>query len=475
MIKDNQTQMNRLRFVLDALTVTAAYYFTYFLFFFAFSGDSLFGGYFSYYVKSRDYLLAILYILPLHLILYGLFHLYRPMRVTGRRVEAFRIFVSDLISVLVIIVVFWLFVKNYSLNFSRMFLFEFGVINTFAMVLQRNLVRLVLMDIRKRGLNQKHLLMVGWSRSCERLLDCILRNPQWGYDVYGILDDSMPEGFEYRGFKVSGRLSALPEILSGNFIDEVFVTLRLKEYERLEEVVQACEKAGVQTKFIPDYGNLMSNRPYTEELAGLPIIYIRQVPLNDMMNAFLKRSMDIFGSVFALLLFSPVMLLTALIVRLTSKGPVIFKQERVGLHNKNFMMYKFRSMRLQRDEDEVKEWTTKNDPRVTWIGKIIRKTSIDELPQLFNVLSGKMSLIGPRPERPQFVEKFQEEIPRYMVKHQVRPGMTGWAQVNGLRGDTSIEERIEHDIYYIENWSLGLDLKILFLTFFKGFINKNAY
>ncbi|MBQ6679286.1 MAG: undecaprenyl-phosphate glucose phosphotransferase [Lachnospiraceae bacterium] len=475
MIRDNQTQMNRLRFVLDALTVTGAYYFTYFLFFFVLSADGIFGGHFSYHVQSRDYLLAVLYILPLHLIVYALLHLYRPMRVTGRRVEAFRIFLADLISVLLVIVIFWLFVKNYSAGFSRMFLFEFGVINTFAMVLQRNLVRLVMMNIRRRGLNQKHLLLVGYSRSAERLLDCMKRNPQWGYDVYGVLDDEKPEGYDYHGFKIIGTVDRLTEILAGNFIDEVFVTLRLKDYERLEEIVQACEKAGIQTKFVPDYGNLMSNRPYTEELAGLPIIYIRQVPLNDMMNAFLKRSMDIFGSLFALALFAPLMLIVAFIVRVTSKGPVIFKQERVGLHNKNFMMFKFRSMRMQRDEDEVKEWTTKNDPRVTWIGKIIRKTSIDELPQLFNVLSGKMSLIGPRPERPQFVEKFKEEIPRYMVKHQVRPGMTGWAQVNGLRGDTSIEERIEHDIYYIENWSLGLDLKILILTFFKGFVNKNAY
>ena len=212
-----------------------------------------------------------------------------------------------------------------------------------------------------------------------------------------------------------------------------------------------------------------------EELLGLPIVYIRQVPLNDMLNAFMKRAVDIFGSLFAIILFSPVMIVTAICVKLSSPGPIIFKQERVGLHNKNFMMYKFRSMGVQRDEDEEKEWTTKNDPRVTKVGKLIRKTSIDELPQLFNVLSGKMSLVGPRPERPQFVEKFKEEIPRYMVKHQVRPGMTGWAQVNGLRGDTSIQDRIDHDIYYIENWSLGFDIKILFLTVFKGFVNKNAY
>lgn len=258
-------------------------------------------------------------------------------------------------------------------------------------------------------------------------------------------------------------------------MEEVAITLSLKEYEKLEGVVKNCEKWGVFTKFIPDYGKLMSARPYTENFLGLPVIYLREVPLNDMLNAFVKRAIDIFGSLFAIILFSPLMLVISLIIKLTSKGPLIFKQERIGLHNKPFMMYKFRSMVVQTEAEEKKGWTTKNDSRITPIGKFIRKTSIDELPQLFNVLSGKMSLIGPRPERPQYVDKFKEEIPRYMVKHQVRPGMTGWAQVNGLRGDTSIEERIKYDIEYIENWTLGLDIKILFLTFFKGFVNKNAY
>ena len=169
------------------------------------------------------------------------------------------------------------------------------------------------------------------------------------------------------------------------------------------------------------------------------------------------------------------MLLMCVIIKLTSPGPLIYKQERVGLHNQTFRMYKFRSMEVQPESEEKKAWTVKNDPRVTPIGKFMRHTSIDELPQLFNILKGNMSLVGPRQERPFFVEKFREEIPRYMVKHQVRPGLTGWAQGNGYRGDTSIRKRIEYDLYYIENWSIGLDIKIIFLTFFKGFINKNAY
>ena len=205
------------------------------------------------------------------------------------------------------------------------------------------------------------------------------------------------------------------------------------------------------------------------------MINIRYVPLSNAFPAMIKRLLDIIGSLVCIAVFSPLMLLFAILIRTTSPGPVIFRQERVGLHNKPFMMYKFRSMVVQDNRSEKRKWTTRDDPRVTRVGRFMRKTSIDELPQLFNVLKGDMSLVGPRPERPYFVEKFQEEIPRYMVKHQVRPGMTGWAQVHGYRGDTSIRKRIDYDLYYIENWTLGLDVKILFLTVFRGFVNKNAY
>ena len=195
---------------------------------------------------------------------------------------------------------------------------------------------------------------------------------------------------------------------------------------------------------------------------------------------YVKRMIDVGCAMCAIVAFSPLYLGVALLVRIKLGSPVLFTQERPGLVGSDgketvFKMYKFRSMGVQDPKKEAKEWTTKNDVRVTPVGRVIRKTSLDELPQFWNVLKGDMSLIGPRPERPLFVEKFKEEIPRYMIKHQVRPGITGWAQVNGFRGDTSIRSRIEHDLYYIENWSLGLDIKILFLTFFKGFVNKNAY
>lgn len=208
---------------------------------------------------------------------------------------------------------------------------------------------------------------------------------------------------------------------------------------------------------------------------GLPVINIRHVPLTRMSNRAVKRTVDIAGALVGLILSSPLMLLIAILVKATSEGPVIFAQERIGRHNKPFRMYKFRSMHRTDGQGNTADWTVENDPRVTKVGRFIRRTSLDELPQLFNILRGDMSLVGPRPEQTKYVEEFKEKIPRYMIKHQVRPGLTGWAQVNGLRGDTSIEKRIDYDLYYIENWTLGFDIRVLFLTIFKGFVNKNAY
>ena len=289
----------------------------------------------------------------------------------------------------------------------------------------------------------------------EQYMDRLRENPKWGYQVFAHLKDE----------------EKLERILEGNELDEVVIALRAEDYGKLERIVDVCEKAGVHTKMIPDFGNVISTRPYIEDVQGIPVIHVRRVPLNIMRNRVAKRAVDLIGATVAIILFSPVMLLTALVVALTEEGSVIYRQERVGLHNQVFYMYKFRSMIMQDEEKEKAEWSTRNDPRITPVGKLIRRTSIDELPQLFNVLKGEMSLVGPRPERPQFVQKFRDEIPRYMVKHQVRPGMTGWAQINGYRGNTSIEKRIEYDLYYIENWTMVFDMKILILTIFKGFFD----
>ena len=360
-------------------------------------------------------------------------------------------------------------------TFSRMLALRFGILSILFTIGWRNVVRLVLLKLRTSNFNRKNVLLVGFGNAARAYIDRVNSHKQWGLDIVGILDDTEETGKSYKDVKVLDTIRALSGLLEENNIQEIAITLRLSEFHKLTDIIKVCEKSGVHTVLIPDYNNIIPTKPYTEDLLGLPVIHIRHVPLMEGGNMIIKRFIDILGASVAIILFSPVMLVTALLVKVTSPGNVIFKQERIGLHNRPFNMYKFRSMTVQPPEEEEKEWTKRGDARVTGVGKVIRKTSIDELPQLFNVLIGDMSLVGPRPERPQFVEKFKEEIPRYMVKHQVRPGMTGWAQVNGLRGDTSIEERIEYDLYYIENWTLMFDFRILFLTIFKGFINKNAY
>ena len=473
MIKDNQTRLNRLHVLLDALVIAAAYVFSWFI--------TLKSGLFGADLEAGIlptwfYMRVLVVIIPVYLLLYTVFHLFTPKRVQGRRQEFANICKANIIGLFLFGTILYLGRKNpYLREFSARLMAGFFLTNITAETLERNLIRTVLRSMRAKGYNQKHIILVGYSRAAEGYIDRVLANPEWGYRVRGILDDHKPWGYDYRGIKVIGTMKDLKPILDMNRLDEIAITLSLKEYGGLEQIVAVCEKSGVHTKFIPDYNKVIPTKPYTEDLQGLPVINIRRVPLNDPLNAAMKRAIDIFGAIVALILFSPVMLLTAILIKLTSPGPLIYCQERVGLHNRPFKMYKFRSMEVQAPEKEKSEWTTKRDPRVTPIGRVIRKTSVDEMPQLFNVLFGSMSLVGPRPERPYFVERFKEEIPRYMIKHQVRPGMTGWAQVNGYRGDTSITKRIEHDLYYIENWTLGFDFKILFLTFFKGFINKNAY
>lgn len=453
--------------VLDGMTIVASYMLAWYIRFQTgiFEQD-------PWTLSMEKYMQLLLLIVPGFLILYYAFRLYEPKRVLGRRLEAWRMIQANVLGVMILILLLYL-IRQFDI--SRNMLFVFACTDIFMGVLERNIVRYILRRIRKNGHNLKHIILVGYSRAAEQYIDRIMVNPEWGYYVRGILDDTMPHGMEYRGIKVLGSIDNLNIILPQNRLDEIVITLGLSEYHKLERIVGMCEKSGVHTKFIPDYNNIIPTRPYTEDIQGIPVINIRHVPLNNTLNWISKRVMDIFGSLFAIVLFSPVMLIVALTIKITDPGPLIFKQERIGLKNKPFYMYKFRSMVMQSESDEEKGWTRKDDPRVTPIGHFIRKTSIDELPQLFNILKGDMSLVGPRPERPQFVEKFKEEIPRYMIKHQVRPGLTGWAQVNGYRGDTSIRGRIECDLYYIENWTLGLDLKIIILTFFKGFINKNAY
>ena len=469
MIKDNQRYFNRLHVVIDAVVICIAYVLAWIYKFLILKDQRG--------LTLAQYCVALIGIIPLYLMLYLACNLYTSKRVQGRRLEGGNIVKANTIGILIVMAAFFPLrdviepIKYY----SRWMLAYFYVINIVLEIIARNLIRWCLRKIRRKGFNLRHLIFVGYSGAAEAFIDRILANPQWGYKISGILDDNKEPGYTYKGIAVLGPTDELEKILENNRLDEIALTLALREYYKLKRIVAICEKSGVHTKFVPDYNDIIPTRPYTEDLLGLPVVNIRHVPLTNSFNMICKRAMDIVGAIVAIIIFSPVMLVTAVLVKTTSKGPLIYKQERVGLHNQTFQMYKFRSMEVQSAKSEKRAWTVRDDPRVTKVGRVIRKTSIDELPQLFNILKGDMSLVGPRPERPFFVEKFREEIPRYMVKHQVRPGLPGWAQVNGYRGDTSIKKRIEYDLYYIENWTMGLDIKILFLTFFKGFVNKNAY
>ena len=468
MIKENQKRLNRLHILLDALVIFTSYLIAYLIMYY--NDDAILA------LSAQVYFSALIIIIPGFLILYEFFELYTPKRISGRRSEIANIFKANSIGFLIFTLTLYLGGKNMNMHhFSRRLVIIFYILTNVLMVFERSFIRSFLMSIRTKGYNQKHILLIGYSRAAEGYIDRVKQNPEWGYNIRGILDDHKERGYCYNGVKVIGTIANLHMILEMNVLDEIAITLSIKEYEHLEAIVNDCEKSGVHTKFIPDYNNFIPTIPYIEDLQGLPVINIRHVPLTELHNAYIKRIVDIFGALFGIILFSPVMLITAILVKLTDGGPIIYSQERVGLHNKPFKMYKFRSMAVQKPSEEKSKWTTQNDPRVTGVGRFIRKTSIDETPQFFNVLKGNMSLVGPRPERPFYVEKFREEIPHYMIKHQVRPGLTGWAQVNGFRGDTSIQKRIDHDLYYIENWTLGFDFKIMFLTIFKGFINKNAY
>lgn len=487
MIKQNQKILNSIGIILDAIIICMSMVIGWFVRF------SLGAGYDGWYIGLQEYFKLSLMIIPMYLILYYMFDLYKPQRRNSFQRESINLINSNITGLFIIILGLY-FLKE--IHYSRKVLLIFSCINILSTIVERGIIRYILRCLRSSGKNLKHIIFVGHSSQTIEFLQRINKNKFWGYNVLGILDDSFKEKKEYEkayeevaasayvlnnNFQrpysnmLIGRLNELEQVLLDKDVDEVFITLKTSEFDKLEKLIQICEKSGVRAQIIPDYYKYLPAKPYVEEVDGLPIINIRYIPLDNLVNKFAKRVFDIIVSGICLIVASPIMITTALITKLTSPGPILFKQVRVGLNKKEFNMYKFRSMHVQKDEDEKVEWTTKNDSRKTKFGAFIRKTSIDELPQFINVLKGDMSIIGPRPERPFFVEKFKEEIPKYMIKHHVRPGITGWAQVNGFRGDTSIKKRIEHDIYYIENWTFILDIKIFFMTFVSGFINKNAY
>lgn len=338
-------------------------------------------------------------------------------------------------------------------------------VRCFAFVIRRHFVL--------HGYMQKKVLIVGGDRISERVIKKIRFTPQLGYNIYGVIadyyHDTMPKGLYL------GKLERIGEILESQLLDEVLIALPLRREKEIVSIVETCEREGVRFRIIPDFYRVIENRASLDYLDDIPLISIRTEPLHSMKSIVLKRCFDIMFSMCVMAFFSPVFLVLALMVKLSSPGPVFFKQKRIGANNIEFEMYKFRTMGVQETKQSDTVWTTEADPRVTKVGKFLRKSSLDEMPQFWNVFVGNMSVVGPRPERKFFVEKFKENVPRYKVRHQVKSGISGWAQVNGLRGDTSIKDRVEHDLYYIENWSLWFDLVIIWKTVFGRKTISNAY
>lgn len=449
MIRENQRLLNQLNVLTDGAVTFVAMLLSYWLRFDVLSGDrTLSFGHYVWLGVGAALLLLVVYAVAG---LYGSFRL-RRFHVESGRVTALNILVA-------LVVMASMYLLRFS-DTSRLTVVFFYVISTILLIGKRACLRMILRHYRAMGYNQKHVLLVGDGENAETYMEKVAADRNFGFDVIGYLANC-ESGIE---LPYLGTYSQLEEVLRRTQPDEVVAALPAEDGGWMAQIIQTCEKDGTKLSVVPYYTKYLSSNPQIDNANGLALINLRRIPLDNLGNAFIKRTTDILASLLLIALTSPLMLVAAIGVKLSSPGPIIFKQERVGKDKKTFYMYKFRSMKTNSSENTG--WSKNEDNRKTWFGSLIRKCSIDELPQFFNVLKGDMSLIGPRPELPFFVEQFKEEIPRYMVKHQVRPGITGWAQVNGLRGDTSIKKRIEYDLYYIENWTLAFDLRILFMTVF---------
>lgn len=399
------------------------------------------------------------------------FGLYRPMRGVARAKEFLLLVNANAFSVLLLIAVVYLF-REKSIPFSRLVFLYFWLFATFLTMVERGLFRLLLREVRRRGYNLRYMLVVGAGRVAADIVARVRLHKELGIQVIGCLAKDPEDTKHPSGAPIVGGYGQLPEILKHTKIDQLVIALPLEDHHILPAVMHMLKDSVVDVKIVPDLYQFVSVGGSLEEFEGLPVISVQSCPL-DGPSLMLKRVLDVVISAGGLVMVSPLLLLIAILVKLTSRGPIFYTQERVSYDGSKFNIIKFRTMRTDA-EATGPQWSQRADNRVTPLGKFLRISSMDELPQLWNVLRGDMSIVGPRPERPVFIEEFRQRVPRYMLRHKVPAGITGWAQIHGWRGDTSIDKRIEYDLYYIENWSLMLDVKILFLTIIRGFVNRSA-
>jgi len=329
--------------------------------------------------------------------------------------------------------------------------------------------------LRKRGYNQRFALIAGIGELGQKVLEKIELYPELGIQVIGFLTQKGEEtGKSIKNIPILGGYEDLDKILNEKEVDIFFIAISINEYDCFESLIKKVNGHLSEIKVVPGSYEFLKLRGGMDELGDLPMVSLQGSPLYGWDSVF-KRTFDLILGTVVLVMIFPIMLIISLLIKLTSKGPILYKQERVGFDGRLFQMFKFRTMKKDAENETGPIWAGENDPRRTKVGAFLRKTSLDELPQLFNVLKGEISLVGPRPERPNFVEEFKNRIPLYMLRHKIKAGMTGWAQVNGWRGNTSIEKRIEHDLYYIQNWLIAFDLRILMMTLWKGLFSKSVY
>ena len=400
--------------------------------------------------------------------------LYHTVRAVSRLDEFYQIFGSVSVGTMLSVAISGFIFKNsvMDLDYSRAMIIYAWLSTILLVTLGRWMHYRIKARLQARGWGTDRVLIVGTGDVGYMILQKIQWSPWLGYKVVGLVDDNGANG---RAFNVPvlGKPEQLAELIDQHEIDEVIIALPEATHQDILQIISQCERGSISIKVFPDVFQIMASQVSIGDLGGLPLLSVRDVALRGW-RLSLKRGVDVIGSAMGLVVLSPFLLFTALLIKLDSPGPVFYAQERMGLDAKPFWCLKFRSMRPDAEKNGP-GWTTRDDPRRTRVGEFLRRYSLDELPQLINVLLGEMSLVGPRPERPVYVDQFQRSIPRYMDRHREKAGLTGWAQVNGLRGDTSIIERTKYDLWYIENWSLRLDLKILLRTIFSVFQDRNAY
>ena len=430
------------------------------------------------YVNLLPFIAALV---PLGFHLQGL---YRLRRGRSRVDDFFAVFVGSILAVVFGIVV-TLYVQTYWANEvqKRTGAFEvsqavwaiFLILNVTLTYSSRELMREVLERRWRAGIGLKRILIAGSGELGRLIADKIIEHRELGYQIVGFVDDrAVGDHLGYRGLPLLGTIEDASDIIAREGVDHLYVALPPEQHVRMIELLDSTSRLTVDVKVVPDLLQVIALRARLEDLDGVPVINVNDVPLQGF-NSAVKRLIDIAMSSAALLVFAIPLGLLSILIKATSRGPVFYRQERMGLDGKSFSIVKFRSMFDNAERETGPVWTVPDDPRVTPFGRFMRRSNLDELPQLWNVLTGDMSIVGPRPERPHFVEQFRHRIPQYMLRHKVKAGLTGWAQVNGWRGNTALEKRIEYDLYYIENWSVRLDLKIIWLTLIRGFFHKHAY